>query len=165
MERPKGIHKIAFAAFISACMDANVDPHRIVQTLGHAQASAGTHGKDGIFTNESGEIESYSAALDLSVKHPPLTVTQREALLKALWDEGFAAWYRTAPEFPGNQHIHAIYMGVPMKRSLRNQAHSFLAHRSGLVSGKADKFVAANLTDAAEQNLRKMFLSCNQMNG
>lgn len=165
MNRPKGMHPKAFDALIAACFAAGVAPTRVAQTLGNAAASAGTHGKDGSFTGEAGNTEAYSAAVDLSVKHPPINKAQRESLLIALWSNGFAAWYRQAPEFPGNEHIHAIFMGLPMKRSLRDQAHKFLAHRSGLVSDKADKFVADNLTDATEQKLRAAFLSCNPMNG
>lgn len=165
MERRRGMLPAAFGAYIQACTDAGVNPNRIVQTLGNAAASAGTHGKDGSFINESGKPEAYSCALDLSVKHTHLTQAQIQALLKALWQNGFAAWYRRAPEFPNNEHIHAIWMDAKMKRSLRNQAHSFLAARSGLVSDKADVFVATYLKDSVEQKLRNMFLKHNPVNG
>jgi hypothetical protein len=165
MQRRTGMHPQAFKSFIQACYDAGVSPNRIVQTLGNAAASAGTHGKDGSFTNEDGLTERYSAAVDISVKHPKITVAQREKLLKALWANGFAAWYRTGPSWAGNEHIHAIFCDVAMKRSLRNQVHSFLAHRSGLVSDKADHFVRDHLSDATEQKLRAAFLSNNPMNG
>lgn len=165
MERPTGMHPEAFAAYVTACFQAGISPARVVQTLGHAAASAGTHGKDGTFINENGKPEAYSAALDLSVKHPRLTVEQRERLQKKLWSNGFGFWYRQAPEFPNNEHLHGIYFGVKMKRSLRNQAHAFLAHTSGLVSDKADKFVRDNLTATQEQHLRKMFLENNPMTG
>ena len=165
MNRPKGIHSKAFDAYIAACFAAQVSPERIVQTLGQAAASHGTHGRDGSFTNEQGNTEAYSAAVDLSVKHPRLLVCEREEMLRRLWANGFAAWYRQAPEFPNNEHCHCIYVALPMKRSLRDQVHMFLAHRSGLVSERADQFVADNLTDAVEQKLRLAFLSHNPMNG
>lgn len=165
MNRPKGMHPEAFKAFIQACFDAGVSPQRVVQTLGNAAASHGTHGRDGSFELPDGSKESYSAAVDLSVKHPEITAAKRNALLITMWDNGFAGWYRQAPEFPNNEHCHCIYLGVPMKRSLRDQAHAFLAHRSGLVSERADRFIADNLSDAVEQKLRKLFLSHNPMNG
>ena len=158
MDRPKHMHKSMWPRYVKACFQAGVDPDRVTQTQGSAPASAGTHGRDGFFTNENGNQESYSAALDLSVKNSRLTKAQREALLIALWENGFCAWYRQAPEFPGNEHIHCVAASLIMKRSLRNQVHDFLAHRSGLVSDKSDAFVCQNLTEATEQKLRTEFL-------
>lgn len=166
MKRPYGMTTRAFNAYIVAMDSAGIDPEttslgtrRVVQTIGTAVASAGTHGEDGHGTDG----KPYTCALDLSVKG--LTKKAIERVLIELWKQGFCAWYRSAPEFPGNLHIHAIFSAHPMKRSLRNQVHSFLKHRSGLVSDKADAFVAENLTEAMEQKIRENFLAVNPAKG
>ncbi len=167
MTRPYGMAKVAFDAIIGAFAQAGINPEkttaggkRIVQTVGSAKASAGTHAKDG--TDEHGF--DYAACVDISVKHD-LTDAQINDLLIALWHHGFAAWHRDAPEFPGNEHIHAIYAGVKMARLPRAQVHDFLGHRSGLVSDKTDRFVRDKLTDTDEQIIRALFLSKNPATG
>ena len=110
---------------------AGVTASGISQTIGNAAASAGTHAQDGTLGGFA-----YCAATDLRTSG--LTNSQVHALVSRLADEGFAAFFRNPGHdgWPSNEvrHIHAIYVGVPMKSSLRSQVQDWLAGRNGLVS-------------------------------
>jgi hypothetical protein len=122
-----GLHPRASDALRAAGVTAS----RIVQTIGNAAASAGTHAQDGTVNGHP-----YSAATDLSVSG--LSNAQIQNLLARLAKVGFAAWFR----FPGHdgwpasevRHIHAVYANAKMKASLRSQVRSWLVGRNGLVS-------------------------------
>lgn len=109
----------------AALAAAGVPESALTQTYGDAPASVGTH------CPEPGK--SYSAATDMQQGSDPCGRTRRLRL------QGFAAWFRTAPEFPGNLHIHAVYAGAPgLKASLKRQVDSFLQGRDGLARNKID---------------------------
>lgn len=109
----------------TALSAAGVSTDELTQTFGDATASVGTH------CPEPGL--AYSAATDIAASDSPCTRTRRLRL------QGFAAWYRTAPEFTGNVHIHAVYAGgYGLKGSLVRQIDSFLDGRDGLRSNNYD---------------------------
>ncbi|HMG56681.1 MAG TPA: hypothetical protein VK601_24440 [Kofleriaceae bacterium] len=122
-----GLHPRASDALRSIGVSAS----RIMQTIGNAAASAGTHAQDGVVNGHP-----YSAATDISVSG--LSNTQIKNLLARLAKVGFAAWFR----WPGHdgwpssevRHIHAVYANAKMKSSLRSQVRSWLVGRNGLVS-------------------------------
>ena len=122
-----GIHPRASDALRSIGISAS----RIMQTIGNAAASAGTHAQDGVVNGHP-----YCAATDISVSG--LSNTQIRNLLEKLGRVGFAAWFR----WPGHdgwpsyevRHIHAVYANARMKSSLRSQVRSWLVGRNGLVS-------------------------------
>jgi hypothetical protein len=122
-----GLHPRASDALRSIGVTAS----RIMQTIGNAAASAGTHAKDGTVNGHP-----YSAATDISVSG--LSNAQIRNLLARLAKVGFAAWFR----WPGHdgwpssevRHIHAVYANAKMKSSLRSQVRSWLVGRNGLVS-------------------------------
>jgi hypothetical protein len=122
-----GLHPRASDALRSIGVTAG----RIVQTIGNAPASAGTHAQDGTVNGHP-----YSAATDISVSG--LSNTQIKNLLGKLAKVGFAAWFR----WPGHdgwpasevRHIHAVYANAKMKSALRSQVRSWLVGRNGLVS-------------------------------
>jgi hypothetical protein len=122
-----GLHPRASDALRSIGVTAG----RIMQTIGNAAASAGTHAQDGTVNGHP-----YSAATDISVSG--LSNTQIRNLLERLAKVGFAAWFR----WPGHdgwpasevRHIHAVYANAKMKSSLRSQVRSWLVGRNGLVS-------------------------------
>ena len=122
-----GLHPRASAAFQAVGVTAS----RIMQTIGGAPASAGTHLQDGTFQGHP-----YSAATDLSVSG--LSNAQIGNLLERLAKVGFAAWYRQPGHdgWPASEvrHIHAVYANAKMKTSLQSQVRSWLAGRNGLVS-------------------------------
>ena len=108
---------------------------QIMQTIGNAKASAGTHAQDG----KDSMGHAYSAATDLSVRTPVrLTATQIKFLLERLARHGFAAYYRKpgTDHWPAKEaeHIHAVFVGEPMKLSLREQVQDWLHGRNGLAS-------------------------------
>jgi hypothetical protein len=123
---------------------AEINPaSRVMQTLGNAAASAGTHGRDGTLNGED-----YSAAVDLRTRD--LSAAQIRKLLDCLARNGFAAWYRYEGSFTNNRHIHAIYCGLPMKASLKRQVRDFVNDRNGLASHATEKFYTApKATDMA----------------
>jgi hypothetical protein len=106
-----------------------VSASRIMQTIGNAAASAGTHRQDGVVNGHP-----YCAATDISVSG--LSNTQIRNLLDRLAKVGFAAWFR----WPGHdgwpssevRHIHAVYANARMKTQLRSQVRSWLVGRNGL---------------------------------
>lgn len=114
---------------------AGVSSSRIMQTIGNAAASAGTHARDGYFNGHP-----YSAATDISVYG--LSSSQIANLLERLGKVGFAAWYRHSgyDGWYGVNHIHAVYANCLMKSSLRSQVRSWLAGRNGLVSNTIYRF-------------------------
>jgi len=128
-----GIHPRASDAFRAA----GVPAWRIMQTIGNAAASAGTHAQDGTFNGHP-----YSAATDISVSG--LSSTQIKNLLERLGRLGFAAWYRNPGHdgWPSSEvrHIHAVWANCKMKSSLRSQIRSWLVGRNGLVSNTLYSF-------------------------
>lgn len=128
-----GLHPRASDALRSIGVTAS----RILQTIGNAPASAGTHAQDGVVNGHP-----YSAATDLSVSG--LSNAQIKNLLARLAKVGFAAWFR----WPGHdgwpaseiRHIHAVYANAKMKSSLRSQVRSWLVGRNGLVSNTPYSF-------------------------
>lgn len=104
---------------------------RITQTIGGAQASAGTHLQDGVAGGHP-----YSAAIDLSVRG--LTDAQVRVLVARLDAMGFAAFFRNPGRdgWPASEarHVHAVFAGARMKASLRAQIADFLAGKNGLAS-------------------------------
>jgi hypothetical protein len=104
---------------------------RISQTIGNAAASAGTHAQDGTAGGHP-----YSAATDLRVVG--LTTNQIAKLLDDLASVGYAGWYRR-PGYDGwpaseAPHIHAVWVGAPMKLILRNQLRDWIVGKNGLAS-------------------------------
>lgn len=114
---------------------AGLPSWRIMQTIGNAAASAGTHAQDGTVNGAP-----YSAATDISTSG--LTTTQIHNLLEKLAKVGFAVWYRKsgADGWSGVNHMHAIYANSKMKSSLRSQVRAWLAGRNGLVSNTTYRF-------------------------
>lgn len=126
-----GLHPRASDAFRAA----GISSGRIMQTIGNAAASAGTHARDGYVNGQP-----YSAATDISVSG--LSQTQIANLLEKLAKVGFAAWYRHNgyDGWSGVNHIHAVYVNCAMKSSLRSQVRSWLVGRNGLVSNSIYHF-------------------------
>ena len=126
-----GIHPRAS----DALQAAGVSSSRIMQTIGNAAASAGTHARDGYVNGQP-----YCAATDLSVYG--LSQTQIANLLEKLGKVGFAAWYRHSgyDGWYGVDHIHAVYANSLMKSSLQSQVRSWLLGRNGLVSNATYHF-------------------------
>jgi hypothetical protein len=110
---------------------------RITQTIGGAQASAGTHLQDGVASGHP-----YSAATDLSVRG--LTDAQVRVLVARLDAMGFAAFFRNPGRdgWPASEarHVHVVFAGARMKASLRAQIADFLAGKNGLASHTAYTF-------------------------
>ncbi|HEY4223003.1 MAG TPA: hypothetical protein VGO62_16715 [Myxococcota bacterium] len=113
----------------------------ISQTIGNAAASAGTHAQDGTIDGFA-----YCAATDL--RTAGMSNAQVRALLSDLADQGFAAFFRNPGHdgWPSSEirHIHAIYVGVPMKSSLRSQVQDWLNGKNGLVSHSTYTFWQAS---------------------
>jgi len=134
-----GLHPRASDALRSV----GVASWRIMQTIGNAAASAGTHAQDGTVNGHP-----YCAATDISVSG--LSNAQIRNLLEKLGRVGFAAWFR----WPGHdgwpsyevRHIHAVYANAKMKSSLRSQVRSWLVHRNGLVSNTIYQFYTWSTT-------------------
>jgi hypothetical protein len=137
-----GLHPRASDALRSIGITAS----RIMQTIGNAPASAGTHAQDGTVNGHP-----YSAATDISVSG--LSNTQIKNLLSRLAKVGFAAWFRWPGHdgWPASQvrHIHAVYANARMKASLRSQARSWLVGRNGLASNTLYGFFKWSAADRA----------------
>ncbi len=91
---------------------------------GQVAASAGTHNGAG--------------AVDFSVRG--LSAAQRLAMVRALKNAGFAAWYRPAIAGTWPAHVHAIAIGAkPLAALAASQVKSFDAGRDGLKGNGIDK--------------------------
>ncbi len=121
------------------CVGLTAD--KVTQTIGNAAASAGTHAKDGTLDGVD-----YSAATDLSVK--TLTNAQVKVLVDDLASHGFAAFFRDPGKdgWPSTEarHIHAIFVAVPMKDSLKAQVKDWLEGLNGLKSHAPYTFYQAS---------------------
>jgi hypothetical protein len=151
------MHKTAFSAYIRACWLAGIDPNgRVVQTIGDAPASAGVHAQDGTLDGQA-----YCAAVDLRTRD--LTRAQIKMLLQRLAESGFACWYRYKGTFTANEHIHAIYAGLPMKAALRRQVRDFLNDRDGLATHDDEHFYTA--PPATDAIIQALFFHANGSHG
>ena len=126
LERPFGMAPEAFRAYVRACNNAQVHPWRIGQTIGDHPRSAGYHRRDG-FIREDGRRYEYSAAVDIGALD--LSDRRRDIFLEKLAAQGFAAFWRSGPNWKGGEHIHAIYCLIPMKPQLRGQVLEWLSER------------------------------------
>lgn len=101
------------------CAPRRASPVYVTQgsyNRGGVRASAGTHDGGG--------------AIDLSVRG--LSRSERQALVRALREAGFAAWLRTRPTFSVD-HVHAIAIGDPdLPAAARSQVADYFAGRDGL---------------------------------
>lgn len=122
----KGLDPVASDALRRAGLSAA----DVSQGLGHARASKGTH------EHEPGS--SYTAAVD--IRTGGKSQAEIKSTLEKLWAQGFAAWYRSGPKWSGNEHIHAVYAGVPMKDMLESQVSDFINGRTGLVGHRRETF-------------------------
>lgn len=126
------------------CVGITAD--KVTQTIGSAPASAGTHAQDGTIDGVA-----YSAATDLSVK--TLTNAQVKVLVDDLASHGFAAFFRDPGKdgWPSTEarHIHAIFVAVPMKDSLKAQVKDWLEGLNGLKSHAPYTFYQASAAKKA----------------
>ena len=113
----------------------------ISQTIGNAPASAGTHAQDGTIDGVD-----YCAATDLRTQG--LTDADVYQLVDELASQGYAAFFRDPGKdgWPSSEarHIHAIYVGVPMKSALQAQVHDWLDGLNGLASHTPYAFYQAD---------------------
>jgi hypothetical protein len=133
-----------------------VTASRIMQTIGNAAASAGTHAQDGTLGGRA-----YCAATDLSTSG--MTNAQVRQWLSDMASQGVAAFFRNPGHdgWPSGEvrHIHAIYVGVAMKSSLRAQVQDWLAGKNGLTSHSNYTFWQA--TPAQKDAIRALFNDAN----
>jgi len=158
------MHPLARIAFNRACEQAGLKPV-IVQTMGTATASAGTHEIDGSYIAADGNKQSYCAAVDVSVNQKavflktgakvPMTDERIKWFLWKLAENGFVAWYRRKSQGFEAAHIHAIFVGVAMKPVLDAQVRDFLAGRDGLRGHRKEEFWTAPA--ALDAELKKLF--------
>lgn len=141
MQRHTGMLPAAFGAYLKACAAAGLEPESVVQTVGQAPLSAGYHAADGTFRNERGREEEYSAATDLSVRHPrELSGGEVSRLLLALLRQGYCPFWRHEGVFMEGPHIHMVWPACAMKPALRGQVRDFLYARNGLAGHAPDTF-------------------------
>jgi hypothetical protein len=136
-----------------ALRDLNIGSSRVMQTIGFAEASGGTHKIDG-YAND----KPYTAAVDIWVGG--YSHTQIRNLLERLARKGFAAWFRRPgyDGWPSSEvaHVHAVYVGTPaMKSSLKSQVRSWLAGRNGLASNNDYRYY--NWSDRGKHVVRRIF--------
>ena len=126
LARPYGMAPAAFDAFVRACSQSKIHPFRLGQTIGDHPRSVGYHKRDGT-VKYKGQNLDYTAAVDIGALD--LTSAQRARFLEALAQNGFAAWWRSGPNWRNGEHIHAVYALLPMKNQLRGQVRLFLRER------------------------------------
>lgn len=95
----------------------------------------------------SGDTHRGGGAVDLSVLHPrPLSGAEIDEIVHAMRTVGFAAWYRTHPEWSGDRHIHGIAVDAPdLDPAAAAQVADLRRGRNGLASHGADRHADMNL--------------------
>jgi RHS repeat-associated protein len=137
-------------AALAALSDAHIKLGRVMQAIGNAKASKGTHlGDESLPGSPFGVV---GTAVDISVRsrygrplhgpgHAPPAVAKGYMSLhdithdvRALRNAGFAAWFRPFPGSHGklNFHIHAIFPAPWMKNLKANQVIDFIMGKTGL---------------------------------
>ena len=142
------VHPDAREALARAFKHANLTPV-IVQTFGHAVASAGTHGEAGKYRDGNNSWHVYSACIDISVNQRAkrlsdgasieMTLARCKWLLYCLSEEGIAAWLRTTAQGFA-PHIHGVFAMVKMPELPARQVVDFINNRTGLRSHKTETF-------------------------
>jgi hypothetical protein len=155
---PRGMHPLAAQAMWGLGITAN----QITQTIGDADNSAGTHLAEGDGVHPYlVDGQPYSAATDLIPPSAFPDDPRNSALLERLGDAGFAAWLR----IPGRDgtpatwlpHVHAVYAGVRMKDSLKEQIWDYVHNHNGLARHGPYRLHA--FSDQARNTVWRMFLS------
>lgn len=126
LTRPYGMAPAAFDAFLRACNNAQIHPHRIGQTIGDHPLSVGYHRRDGTVSFRGQKLD-YTAAVDLGTED--LSRAQLTRFLESLAAQGFAAFYRENGKWRGREHIHAIYAPLPLKPQLQKQVREWESKR------------------------------------
>jgi hypothetical protein len=147
----------SFSKFIWACFHGKINPDRIMQTVGTARASAGTHKADSTIKNRHGAREPVTGAVDIRTRD--LTEGEIESLLTWLYEAGFVGWWRHEGSFAENQHIHAIYVGMYLKPLLCRQFWDFIGKKDGLAGHGFINHVRATVEQ--NQKLIKLFSTYN----
>lgn len=107
---------------------AGLSASDVTQGLGHAAASKGTH--------EAEPGSRHTGSVD--IRTSGRSTAEIKKIVHRLRAQGFAAWYRN---WPGNQHIHAVYAGIPLKGSTSSQVQAFLQGGTGLAGGGRDSSI------------------------
>lgn len=102
-----------------ALRNLRVKSSQVTQGWGSAPASAGYHAAVGTYQGRR-----FSHCVDLTA-----ALISRDMMLK-LWEAGFAAFARTGGTWRGNEHIHAVHIGL---RADDGQAHLLSGPRSQIV--------------------------------
>lgn len=161
MKKPFGLHPSAFAAWISACAVAEVDPARVVLTIGQGRAGSCTHLADGVFLATSGGTEPYCAAMDVKVYD--LAPAQIERLLDAAYSHCFFGGRRRPTQPEGQEFLHLVYAGVSMIHSRRLEFHKFCGDDEIDSSLRVVDFPVP--TESQIHLLHMAFYANNQVNG
>jgi hypothetical protein len=172
---PWGVHPAA----VKALEAAGVTPEQVTQTIGDFDTSSGTHWAEGPsgggvpgvtpdnLTGTDGghpylvDGQPYSAAVDLIPAADPPDDHRNMVLLENLGASGYAAWIR----IPGRDgtpltwqpHIHAVYAGVRMKDTLKEQIWDYYHNRNGLA--RHGHYLSHVFTDNARKTVWRLFLS------
>lgn len=115
--------------------------------LTEVQALVGTaipiHPTQGSYSDGdlSGNTHKGGGAVDLSVLHPrALSGAEIDEIVHAMRTVGFAAWYRTHPEWTGDRHIHGIAVDAPdLSEAAEDQVADLRRGRNGLASHGPDR--------------------------
>jgi hypothetical protein len=132
---------ISYFSYVAACREIGLQPPRITQTIGNAEASKGTHAQDGMVWVKD-EWEPYCAAFDISIENFKRTTTIRR-YLEVCARHYIIGWYRHTGSFESNRHCHMIDVRLKMKPALAAQVRDYLNDRTGLVGHGIETFYTA----------------------
>lgn len=123
----------AMLAEVDRLVGPNIPIHPTQGSYSSGEFSAGTHKGGG--------------AVDLSVINPRrLTTAEINKIVRAMREVGFAAWYRTKPEWSGDRHIHGIAVGcLDLHKDAAAQVRSLREGRNGLVNNLKDRHAAMKM--------------------
>lgn len=95
----------------------------------------------------SGDTHKGGGAVDLSVRNPrQLSGAEIDEIVHAMRLVGFAAWYRTHPEWSGDPHIHGVAVDAPdLDPAAAAQVADLRRGRNGLASHGPDRHADMHL--------------------
>lgn len=163
----KYLHPKARKAWSKTVKDSGLSPV-VVQTLGGAPASKGTHDAAGKYKTLLGAWVPYSVCIDVSVNQTALHLKTKklikmgEAQIK--WFlfhaamNGIPGWLRTTAQ-GFDPHIHLVCAMLPLSGIPESQVIDFLFDRRGLKHDGPETFWTAS--DDVDQHIATLFALAN----
>jgi len=142
----------------------------VVQTLGFATQSAGTHGPEGTYTDADGNEQQYTSCIDLSVNQPATRLSDGAQItmdeehinwfLEKASENNLGGFHRVPSEGFTSSHIHLVCMQIETTNPVvQHQAVDLCTGHNGLKGHAAETYFTAS--DANDAQMAQAFIDAN----